>query len=406
MPSVTVAPPRHDTRAAGWTPADEREAWIVLATTPGVGAETLAALLASHGSALAILERAAAGRLGRWAAADPDAEHPRPLPRPVLDALASWPVDAPIRLARLEALGLWTLTPLDGDFPARLRDLDPLPPLIVGRGEPDLLGRQRSIALVGTRRPTPAGRWLAARVASRLVESGAVVVSGLAVGIDGVAHSTTVDRGGATVAVIGGGHDHPGPRAHAPLGERIVSSGGAIVSEHAPQISPTKGTYPRRNRIIAALAEATVVIEAPMRSGALITARHALEIGRPVYVAPGRVGEWACAGALALLRETPAHVLAGLDELTEDLGYFEPVGPATRTSGEQGTTASGALALLGDTERAVAERLCRSPAGLDVLVGDTGLAPSVVSGAVTLLLIRGWIQPVGSAYVVAGPLLR
>jgi predicted Rossmann fold nucleotide-binding protein DprA/Smf involved in DNA uptake len=125
------------------------------------------------------------------------------------------------------------------------------------------------------------------------------------------------------------------------------------------------------------------------------------------------VGDWSTAGSLMLLRETPARVLAGIDALTEDLGFFESLeddsaaaedaavanAPATNTS-------AGALALLGDAERAVAERLRKAPAGLDVLVNDTGLPPQVVSSAVTLLLMRGWLQPVGPAYMAAGPLLR
>jgi DNA processing protein len=388
---MSVAPPAAD--ALG----DEREAWIVLATTDGVGPLTMAALIARHGKASAVLEIVARGRGASLG-----------LPAPARTRLEAWPTDGLQHLRDIERLGLWTVTPLDGDYPPRLLDLDPPVPLLVGLGERDALSAARPVAIVGTRRPTPAGRWLTAQVATRLVECRALVVSGLAVGIDGVAHATTIDRGGRTLAVIGGGHEHPGPRAHAPLRRRIVAGGGAIVSEYAPRVEPTKGTYPRRNRIIAALAEQTVVIEAPARSGALITAHHALAIGREVYVAPGRVGEWSMAGSLALLRETPARVLAGVDELTEDLGFFEVAADEAADDGavtEPGT-AAGALTLLGGAERTVAERLRRAPAGLDVLVSDTGLPPAVVSGAVTLLLMRGWLQPIGPAYMAAGPLLR
>lgn len=376
---------------------DEREAWIVLATTDGVGPLTMAALIARHGTAGAVLEIVARGRGASLG-----------LPAPVRTRLEAWPTDGLGHLRDIGRLGLWTVTPLDVDYPPRLLDLDPPVPLLVGLGERDALNGARPVAVVGTRRPTPAGRWLTAQVATRLVECRALVVSGLAIGIDGVAHATTIDRGGRTLAVIGGGHQHAGPRAHAPLRRRIVASGGAMVSEYAPHVQPTKGTYPRRNRIIAALAEQTVVIEAPLRSGALITAHHALALGREVYVAPGRVGEWATAGSLALLRETPARVLAGLDELTEDLGFFAVAAHAATVDGSVvgPGTAAGALTLLGSAERAVAERLRRAPAGLDVLVSDTGLPPAVVSGAVTLLLMRGWLQPIGPAYMPAGPLLR
>ncbi|HEY7598739.1 MAG TPA: DNA-processing protein DprA [Candidatus Limnocylindrales bacterium] len=389
---------------------NERDAWIVLATTDQVGPETMAALIARYGTARDVLDRGAAGELPALLAGESVEAPGTRLTKPVRDGIAAWRSAGLARLERIAGLGLWAVTALDPDYPAVLREIDPPPPLLLGSGDRSLLNAPRLVALVGTRRPTPAGRWLAAQVAARLVECQAVVVSGLAVGIDGVAHATTLDRGGLTLGVIGGGHEHPGVRAHAPLRRRIVERGGAIVSEYAPQVEPTKGTYPQRNRIIAALAEATIVIEAPARSGARITAGLALSLGRPVFVAPGRVGDWATAGSLALLRDTPARVLAGIDELTEDLGFFEPApvaataDPAHPAEGE--LPASGALALLGAAERAVAERLRRAPAGLDVLVNDTGLAPQVVSSAVTLLLMRGWLQPVGPAYVAAGPLLR
>ena len=205
------------------------------------------------------------------------------------------------------------------------------------------------------------------------------------------------------MGVIGAGHWHPGPRAHARLREEILATGGALISEHHPMVSATKGTYPRRNRIIAALGEATIVVEAPRKSGALITANHALELGRSVFVAPGRIGEWAMAGSLALLRDTPARPIVGLDELTEDLGYLDPPnGEGAMSEGAR----DAALEMLGPTERAVAQRLCAGPAGLDVLTAETGLPPGAISSAVTLLLMRGWAQSLGSAYIAAGPLAR
>jgi DNA processing protein len=189
------------------------------------------------------------------------------------------------------------------------------------------------------------------------------------------------------------------------LRDEILANGGALISEHHPDVAATKGTYPRRNRIIAALGDATIVVEAPKVSGALITARHALELGRPVFVAPGRIGDWSMAGSLALLRDTPARPLVGLDELTEDLGYFAPVAGETAPGQPTGARAP-ALEMLGPTERAVAERLCAGPAGLDALVVETGLPPGAISSAVTLLLMRGWAQSVGPAYIAAGPLAR
>ena len=198
------------------------------------------------------------------------------------------------------------------------------------------------MAVVGTRRPAGQGRDLARRIATRLVEAGACVVSGLAVGVDGAAHRAALEAGGETVAVIGSGPDDPGPLVHRPLARAIVRS-GAVVSELPPGVRATRGTYPRRNRIISALARATIVVEAPARSGALITARHALEQGRPLLVAPGRPLDPAVAGSLALLRESPARPLVGLDEMIVDLGL---VGEAPRAAGPGGLSTDAALAML------------------------------------------------------------
>jgi DNA processing protein len=154
------------------------------------------------------------------------------------------------------------------------------------------------------------------------------------------------------------------------------------------------------------LTDATLVIEAPVRSGALITARHALEQGRIVLVAPGRPGDPSTAGCLALLRETPARPLVGLDELVMDLDLVGSRKTAGGTDRPAEMDMDTALRLLGPAERAVAERLSRGPASADALIADTGLTPAVASGAVTLLLLRGWAQSVGPAYLAAGPLVR
>jgi DNA processing protein len=385
----------------------ERQAWIALASTPGVGDETTARVLARFGSAREVLAGVADGRVDAWSAEVRTSEGRPPITGKALSELRRTASDPAARLRDMEQMRLSTTTALDADYPRRLRDLDPPPAVINVLGDAQILARPRLVAVVGTRRPTPGGRLLATRVVRRLVECGAVIVSGLAVGIDGAAHAATIEAGGRTVAVIGGGHRHPGVRAHERLRAEIIATGGAIISEHHPDAVPRLGTFPRRNRIIAALGDATIVIEAPRRSGALITANRALGLERPVFVAPGRVGDWATAGALALLRETPARPLVGLDELIEDLGYFaaepESVEDVSRT-GQRGV--APALAMLGETERTVARRLVAGPTGLDSLVADTGLAPAVVSSAVTMLLMRGWVEPVGPAYVVAGPLAR
>jgi DNA processing protein len=381
-----------------------RDAWICLASVNGVGEETFATLVAAFGEPQTVLGAALDGRLDVWVAERARDGRP-PFPRTTLANIRAAAHDLTRTIRAIADHGLWTTTPLDPDYPAKLRDLATPPATINGLGDATTLARPRMVGVVGTRRPTLAGRALTAKICARLVECGVTVVSGLAFGIDGAAHAATLERDGITVGVIGAGHGSPGPRAHDRLRREVVDRGGAVISEHHPSVTATKGTYPRRNRIIAALSDALIVVEAPRKSGALNTASHALELGRPVFVAPGRVGDWSTAGSLLLLRDTPARPIAGLDELIADLGFFDSAaegGEQRRQSGSRGR--DPALAMLGSAERAVATQLCAGPAGLDLLVSQTGLPPGVVSGAITLLLMRGWIQAHGAAFVVSGPL--
>jgi DNA processing protein len=178
---------------------------------------------------------------------------------------------------------------------------------------------------------------------------------------------------------------------------RIVGSDGAVVSELAPGVLPTAGTFPRRNRIISVLASATIVVEAPARSGALITARHALEQGRRLLVVPGRPLDPSIAGCLALLRESPARPIVGLDELIEDLdlAVARPRAPGM-APGRPG---------LSPLERAVASALGEGPQTLDRLIARSGHRAGEVAAAVTILQLRGLARSHGSLVLAAGALL-
>ncbi len=382
---------------------NEREAWIALASVPGVGAVTLERLLETHGTARDALEAIAAERPGRVdrAVAAMTGLRPRPGLGRTLQQAAHDPDRVPQQVA---TLGGWLLTSLDAAYPEPLRRISEPPAVLYGLGDPGLLSRPQAVAVVGTRRPTAQGRDLAARVTHRLAEAGAVIVSGLALGIDGIAHRAALESGAATVAVIGSGIEQPGPARHARLARELAQR-GAVVSELPPGVNPTKGTFPRRNRIISGLARATVVVEAPARSGALITAHHALEQGRTVLVAPGRLLDRSVAGNLALLRETPASLLTSLDEMVVDLG----LGGAATVSGEGQETRlgrAGALALLQPTQRSVATALAAGPGSIDSLCRATGLAPGVVVAALTMLQLRGWATVHGATQLPAGPLVR
>jgi DNA processing protein len=222
-------------------------------------------------------------------------------------------------------------------------------------------------------------------------------VSGLAIGIDGAAHDGVVAVGGTTVAVLGGGHERLYPRRHARLADQIVESGGAVISEHPPDTPPARWTFPRRNRIIAGLSEATVVVEAGRRSGALTTAMWALEQGRSCFVVPGAIGAPRSTGCLDLLRECPgeARVVAGIPELLADLDLPAEadgaVAPSTRRTRRGVAIPSVAAVLLGvgETARLVGRALVAGNATPDDLVVTTDLPVATVLAALTVLEERG-----------------
>jgi len=377
--------------------ASERDAWVVLAGANGVGPVTFGRLVAAYGSAGAVLRDACApGAVARLvdASAAPDAG-------PSLSATSAGTVvtaavdpERALRAVRRSGVGVVTL--VDPAYPARLRGIDLPPPVLFVTGDMAALDRRRAVAIVGTRRPTAIGRATSGRIAEAVGVRGATVVSGLAYGIDAAAHQAAVRRGVPTVAVIGGGHGHLHPAGHRTLAAAITADGGAIVSEFAPDVPPSRGTFPRRNRIISGLSDATVVVEAGARSGALTTAAWALEQGRSLFIVPGRLDDPAVAGSLAFLREAgpDARIVAGIAELIEDLGLDEPEAAATPR----------VLPGLGAAETAVADALEQGAGGPDEIVLVTGLPGAAVLAALTTLELRGMVVEVMGRYQPSGAL--
>lgn len=208
------------------------------------------------------------------------------------------------------------LVPSDEEWPAALDDLGEHAPLALwSRGDAALLART-SVALVGARAATGYGEHIAMELAAGAVGNEVAVVSGGAYGIDGMAHRAALASGGDTVAVLAGGVDRLYPAGHEALLTRITEQ-GAIVSEAPCGTAPTRWRFLQRNRVIAALADATVVVEAGRRSGALSTARHALALGRPVGVVPGPVTSASSAGCHVMLRENPVVCVTSVEEQME-----------------------------------------------------------------------------------------
>ena len=226
-----------------------------------------------------------------------------------------WPEMEGERAARMGAV---LVTCGDGDFPQGLRNHPDAPLLLYIRGKWPLPGTP--VAVVGTRRCTTYGARTSAGIARALSEASCAVISGGAYGIDRAAHEGCLSAGGATAAVLGTGVDVPYPRGHCHLFRRIVESGGALVSEYPMGTTPLPWRFPRRNRIIAWWSERLVVVEAPLKSGAMITARHALEAGREVWAVPGRINEDGCAGSNRLIYDGAVPFVAMGDFVSLSLG--------------------------------------------------------------------------------------
>jgi DNA processing protein len=382
----------------------EHEAWGVLASVHGLGQATFALLLREHGDARRVVELARS-EAGRRILRDGPNGRRRSLPIGTVDGLAAKATDAAGVIRRLEADGIAVLTIDDAGYPARLLTVEDPPHVLFVKGDLAALSTSTAIAIVGTRRPTESGRRIAARIADAVARTGAVVVSGLAVGIDGAAHAATVTADRPTVAVLGAGHHRLFPRAHVRLADAIVETGGAVVSELPPDASPTKGTFPRRNRLISGLADANVVVEAAARSGALITARWALEQGRGCFLVPGSIDAPASAGCLAFLRNFAgeARIVAGVAELLDDLELVDSISAASGSPLE-GPSREAILALLGGTEAQVAAALADGATTADELAELTDLPIATVLGTLTLLEMRELVVSAYGRYRPTGAL--
>ena len=229
-------------------------------------------------------------------------------------------------LRDLERRGLRWLARSDAAFPPRLRSIHDPPPGVFVRGAGSLeVLSEPAVAVVGARSCSEYGAHVARALARELAAAGVVIVSGLARGIDGWAHRGALERGGHTVAVLGCGIDRDYPRAHAALAAQLAET-GLIVAEYPPGVAPAPWRFPARNRIVAGLSLATVVVEARVRSGALITADLALEEGREVLAVPGEITSPLSKGTNALLRLGATPVTAAAD-------VFEAIGVVSRVRG-------------------------------------------------------------------------
>jgi DNA processing protein len=346
---------------------------------PGMGPARVARLVAHCGSPEAAWHAdsfalAAAGVDARAAAA-------------LLAARERLDLDA--ELARVERAGATLLTLDDEAYPRLLRATPGAPPLIYVRGSVGPTD-EWAVAIVGTRTPTSYGKEAARHLASDLARSGVTVVSGLALGVDTVAHTAALDAGGRTVAVLGSGVDEPYPCRNRRLAERIIEH-GALVSDFPLGTAPVAANFPPRNRLISGLSRGTLVVEAGERSGSLITVEFALEQGREVLAVPGPIFSRQSAGTLRLIRDGAALVTCAEDvHAALDITALS-VQREARTE------------LPADpVEAALLDLLSYEPAHIDALGRAAGLPAPAVAAAVTVLELKGLARQVAPLQYVRG----
>jgi len=358
---------------------DPKAFWVGLSLVPGIGPARFRRLVESLGSPEAA-----------WKA-KPALLVEAGLDRRAIESLVATRsrVELDREMERLHQQGVQLLTLGDADYPHSLRDIADPPPVLYLKGELRS-GDDLAVAIVGTRRPTIYGRQAAELFARGLAQNGVVVVSGLAKGVDTFAHRATLDSGGRTLAVLGSGIDIIYPSENRKLATEIIER-GALISEFPLGTQPDGVNFPRRNRIIAGLSLACLVVEAGETSGALITAEFALEQGREVFAVPGNIFSPASRGPNRLIADgaKPVCEMADLlDELKLEVAVEQRV-------------ARGAVPE-SESEASVLRCLSHEPLHIDEIRRSVCLPMSVVSSTLTMLELKGLARQAGGMNYVRG----
>lgn len=299
-------------------------------------------------------------------------------------------VDALEYVANLENSGIKFLTIFDDSYPKRLRQIYNPPIVIYYKGEILSLD-DRALAVVGTRKVTGYGRTVTHKFTSDLVQNQFTIVSGLARGVDTVAHQTALEAGGRTIAVLGGGLNKIFPPENARLASEIIKGHGAVISEFPPDYPALAGNFPSRNRIIAGLAIGVLVTEAAEDSGSLITAKLALEEGREVFAVPGPITSSLSKGPAELIKQG-AMLAFSTEDILHELGI----------SGKQGPTiADGQANLkLSEIEKLILEKLENETKHIDLICRELGKTISEVSSSLVKMEIIGLVKNLGGGNYV------
>jgi DNA processing protein len=288
----------------------------------------------------------------------------------------------------IESKGIKVITWESNEYPRRLKEINQSPPILFVRGSINVED-DWAVAVVGTRRVTPYGRQVAVEISRFLAQNGVTVVSGMARGVDSIAHQTALQSGGRTIAVLGSGVDVVYPPEHQNLSQEIIQQ-GALVSDYPVGTQPDGVNFPPRNRIISGLSLATIVVEAGEKSGALITAEFAVEQGRDVFAVPGSILAAQSEGTNHLI-EQGARPLLKMSEILDVL-KLEQIPEKQQARKANPVNAS---------EMKVLTHLSHDPIHIDEVVNLSGLPINEVSATLTMLELKGMVSQVGGMNYVA-----
>lgn len=354
-------------------------------------------------AALTYLPQLGPARWRRLKAAFGDAESawkadlPNLIAAGIEESIAARWIDARVRVdpesiaQRIEKDQITLITPDDSAYPARLAEIHDAPAWLFCRGDTERLADLASVGIVGTRKISPYGRRATIDFAAGLARQGITIVSGLALGVDAAAHEAALDVNGTTIAVLASGIDanHIYPAQHQSLANRIIKKNGLIISEYPPGTEAFPHQFPYRNRIISGISLGTLVIEAPVESGALLTARYALEQNRDVFAVPGDIYSTNAQGTNNLIKMgaqlalTPEDILSALN-LAQAISQasVREIIPASR---EEATLLS---------------HLAAEPVHVDALVKLSGLPAATVNATLTIMEMSGKVQHLGGMHYV------
>lgn len=296
--------------------------------------------------------------------------------------------------AKLQKYNTDFVTQIDSEYPPQLVSIQKSPYVLFTKGNKELLVQiqmDKGLAIVGTRKVTDYGRQVTEDLAEALASSGYIIISGLALGVDAIAHQAALDAGGKTIAVLGCGVDCCNPRENTRLYNEILNKNGLIVSEHSLGVQPNRGTFPARNRIIAGLSVGVVVTEGAEDSGSLITANDAIENNRPVFAVPGPITSSVSRGPISLITKGAKIVMSAEDILKE-----------LQSKNNNSTNGNKSIKGSNDQEQHIIDLLQDQSLHFDELVKKTGLSSSDVGTILSLMEMKGMIKPLTSGmYVLA-----